>query len=125
MNALGVPHQSCGVPWSAFVERADLPTTWTCVHGGMPRRPRVLVAIRPLLLADLVRAALPSHFDVVVRPLPSPRWRRWDVAVVPEGTSARLRARHVVAVPCAGGDEGGGRDFRSLVALVQRLGEIR
>jgi hypothetical protein len=94
----------------------------------MPRRPRVLVAIRPLLLADLVRAALPAHLDVVVRPLPLRGWRRWDVAVVPHGSTTNLRARHVVSLPArSGSDErslSAGREFRSLVALVQRLCEV-
>jgi hypothetical protein len=95
----------------------------------MSRRPRVLLAIRPLLLADLVRAALPAHIDVVVRPLPLRGWRRWDVAVVPHDSRSRLRARHVVSLPPQSQlDErahGAGREFRSLVALVQRLCDVR
>ena len=95
----------------------------------MPRRPRVLVAIRPMLLADLVRAALPTEIDVVVRPLPLRGWRRWDVAIVPHDSRSKLRARHVVALPPGARlDErahGAGREFRSLVTLVQRLCDVR
>lgn len=95
----------------------------------MPRRPRVLVAIRPLLLADLVRSALPASLDVAVRPLPLRGWRRWDVAIVPHGSRSRLRARHIVSLPSEHqlGErphEPGG-EFRSLVTLVQRLCDVR
>lgn len=96
----------------------------------MHRRPRVLVAIQPPLLADLVRAALPAHFEVVVQPLSRAGWRRWDVAVVPQGAHG-LRARHVVSMS-ARRDEPKRQvrhwtvpDFWSLVVLVRRLCEVR
>ena len=96
----------------------------------MTRRPRVLVAISPLLLADLLRAALPPHFDVVVWSRAPRSWRRWDVAIVPPGGTASVpRARHVVTLPMHRAEDGRSttsvRDFRALVALVQRLCEVR
>jgi hypothetical protein len=97
----------------------------------MTRRPRVLVAIQPPLLADLVRSALPAEFDVVVQPVAASGWRRWDVAVVPQGTHGLLRARHVVSMSSKRADSVRRRrqliapDFGSLVVLVRRLCEVR
>jgi hypothetical protein len=84
------------------------------------------------LLADLVRAALPADFDVVVRG-DSPRgWRRWDVAVVSLGSHGWVRARHIVTIPPhvrVDADRAprllNERDFGSLVALVRRLCDLR
>ena len=80
----------------------------------------MLVAIDPLLLADLVRSALPADYDVVVQPRTRARRDRWDVAVVPAGSTTVVDAEHVVVFPSTAGG-----DFRSLVAAVIRLCEVR
>lgn len=82
------------------------------------RRPRVLVALTPRLLADLVQRELPpEEFEVVVE-RPS-RWtlRQWDVAVVPPQAVGTVRARHVVVAAARRPTP----DFRALVALIRRL----
>jgi hypothetical protein len=81
----------------------------------------VLVAIRPLLLADLVRSALPADYDVVVQPRSRRSRDRWDVVVVSHGSTTDVDADHVVVFPSATES----RDFRSLVAAVIRLCEVR
>lgn len=97
----------------------DHTATAPWAHGAVPgSRPRVLVALSPPLLADLVKRELPAaEFEVVVE-RPS-RWslRRWDVAVVPQQAAGWVRARHVVIAP----DRRSLPDFRGLVAQIRRL----
>jgi hypothetical protein len=98
-------------------------------------RPRVLVAVGPPLLADLLRRALArsGELDVVVRAASPWGLRRWDVAVLPCEGIPEVRARYVVCLPgqlparmtaLASRPLGQVRtasDFESLVSLVVRL----
>lgn len=95
------------------------------------RSPRVLVAIQPPLLADLIRRALAPECDVVFRSTARPGFRRWHVAVVPPG-APRLRTRHLVTVSWSSSPETRRHahhwsvtDFRSLVLLVRSLCEVK
>ena len=90
----------------------------TCVDSRVPRRPLVLVAVEPPLLADLLRVSLPASVDVVLQPLRCARRRTCDVAVVGTSHAGRLRARHIVRVRSLD-------DFGSLVRVVGELCGVR
>lgn len=112
-------HRVDGSAGTPVVNVGDHSAVPPCAHWAVPaRRPRVLVALTPPLLADLVQRELPSaEFEVVVE-RPS-RWtlRQWDVAVVPQQAVHAVRARHVVVAPA----RRSAPDFRGLVALIRRL----
>ena len=86
----------------------------SCLHGVMTERRRVLLAIEPPLLADLLRRALESD-DIVVDLTGSDAVvGDWDVAVL-STMRAGVRARYVVDLSS---DPGA---FEPLVDLVRAL----
>ena len=82
--------------------------------GMTERRPRVLLAIEPPLLADLLRRELASE-AVVVDVTASGDGGPWDVAVVSAG-QPHVQAGHVIDLTAEDASE-----FAALVALVRAL----
>jgi hypothetical protein len=83
----------------------------------MTPRPRILIAIEPPLLADLVRRALDQDdVDIDITDGSQAAAGSWDVVVVTSEGREQVRADHVIDVT-----EMDGSEFESLVALLRTL----
>lgn len=83
----------------------------------MTSRPRILIAIEPPLLADLVRRSLVQEdVDVDLTSRSQAAVGAWDIAVVSPSGQDYVHARHVIDPATLDGGT-----FDSLVALVRSL----
>jgi hypothetical protein len=83
----------------------------------MTTRPRILIAIDPPLLADLVRRALDQDdVDIDITDGSQAVVGSWDIVVVSPADGEHARGLHVVDP-----DEMESRDFDSLLSLIRSL----